>query len=733
MILSLRFGAVTVPIPPIFRENRHVSTNSAIRMVTYAAALCLALAVSSCSILEKKKKNDGVAEARIVVGSVSFSRDGESHSTSVGTRFMPHDAISTRGASKIKISSGSISVFVNEEASFRFLPPTAAESCVVSAEKGGYYFSVPEGGRPMQCRFGDMAIGIAAGTYAALEIDTSGRLAEFFVLGGRAMVRRGGESKTVSSCEVVVLDAAGISEDESVTEARDAAIARLKGWVGETVIDKAVSQGICKSGSGTASAEAAEKKAELRPAASPAPKDTAARPLAQAPAPLDTVKTVARPQPVPMQTVEGFMIEHIVGPRRIFSGEEFTLKCGTAGRAPVTSYMWRFDGVGEQAALKTEIPQVTTVLEKTGEFIVTCEIMGDRGMLASQTVRVWVVQGQVSISAGGPYKTMLNKPVKMLGNANSHKGKIARYEWYVTHSGKPDYILQENAAVSHTFAKSGDHKAVFAVRLADGSTASDTATVSVGSLRPTANAGADVMPKSGAKVKLKGTGSSPDGKIVKYEWDFDGDGAFDWSSESSGETEHVFKDYANAVFRVTDTEGNTATDTMRVVICPKDMAAVASGKFCVDRYEWPNRSGAAVLTNVNWQEAAKTCEDAGKRLCAPDEWKRACRNGSDYKPVNGNSYPYGDEYDDLKCNTLGHPKARNALMPTGALGECAGALDIYDMSGNAAEWTAPASASAKAQAFGGFYQSGAEESGCESSVTLDKDKKYLYTGFRCCK
>jgi hypothetical protein len=54
------------------------------------------------------------------------------------------------------------------------------------------------------------------------------------------------------------------------------------------------------------------------------------------------------------------------------------------------------------------------------------------------------------------------------------------------------------------------------------------------------------------------------------------------------------------------------------------------------------------------------------------------------------------------------------------------------MSGNAAEWVASADP-ARAQALGGFYQSGAEESGCESGVTLDKNTKYLYTGFRCCK
>jgi len=705
----------------ILRKNYNVLR----RIVTYTAAVCFALAAASCSYLEKK--GAGVAEARIVVGDVSMNWGNESIPVTAGMRFMPHNALVTGAASKIKMSAGGITIFVNEMSAFRFLLPTEAESCVIAAERGAYYFSVPAGGHSVLCRFGDMLIGVKAGTYAALTIDTSGRLAEFFVLGGRANIRRGRESKEISSCEVVVLDAAGISEDEAVTGERGAAMEWLKGWVGETVIDKALAQGLCKPGlDTTVSVEALAKwkRVVRRPApttAGPAAPKEAEMPVVQAPP----------PPPPPPQKAGAFSIEYIVGPRKIYSGEEFTLKCGTVGSAAVTKYAWRFEGVGELLISKTDEPQVTAVLEKTGEFIVTCEIMGDKGRLAAQAVKVNVVSGQVIVNAGGPYKAMLNKPVKLFGSVKLRKGRITQYEWYVTHSGNPDYVLTENASVSHTFTKSGDHAVVFAARLASGVVSSDTATVSVGSLPPSANAGADIVPKSDGKVKLKGTGSSPDGKIVKYEWDFDGNGTVDWSSESSGEVELVFKAFATPVLKVTDTEGNTAADTMRVVICPNDMVTVESGKFCVDKYEWPNRRGAAVQTNVNWHEAAQACQSVGKRLCAPDEWKRACRNGSEYRPVDGNSYPYGDDFNDHKCNTLGNNKSKNSLMPSGALNECAGIMGIYDMSGNAAEWTS--SNSAKASAFGGFYQSGAEESGCESSVLLDKDKKYIYTGFRCCK
>jgi len=711
-------------MPPVPQNPRQAFARRSARSaaVRIAAAACLAaLAAASCSYLEKK--GEGVAEARIVVGDVSMVWGGESVPVTVGMRFLPHNALVTGAASKIKMSAGGISIFVNEGASFRFLPPVDADSCVIAAERGAYYFSVPAGGRSVLCRFGDMSISVKAGAYAALNIDTSGRLAEFFVLGGRALVKRGRESKEVASCEVIVLDAAGISEDEAVTEGRAAAMERLKDWVGETVVEKAVAQGMCKPGSSAAPVEAvaAWRKVVRRPAAE---NDAPIPPQPQ----IDTMQSV---NPVAPRKAGDFTIEHIVGPRRIYSGEEFTLKCGTSGRAAVTKYVWRFEGVGELLISKTDEPQVTAVLEKTGEFVVTCEILGGKGTLASQTVKVNVVPSRTAVSAGGPYKAFLNKPAKLFGNAKIRAGKIERYEWYVTHSGKPDYVLTENAAISHTFTKSGEHKAVFAARLADGSAVGDTAEVSVESAPPTADAGADVLPKSDGKAKLKGTGSSPDGRIVKYEWDFDGDGTYDWSSESSGEVEKTFKAYAEPILRVTDAEGGTATDTVRVVICPKDMATVENGKFCVDRYEWPNRRGAVPLANVSWREAAEACGSVGKRLCAPDEWKRACRNGSDYKPVYGNSYPYGEEFDDHKCNTLDSRKSKNALMPAGALAECAGALGVYDMSGNAAEWTA--SNTAEARAFGGFYQSGPEESGCESGVPLDKDKKYIYTGFRCCK
>jgi plastocyanin len=86
--------------------------------------------------------------------------------------------------------------------------------------------------------------------------------------------------------------------------------------------------------------------------------------------------------------------------------------------------------------------------------------------------------------------------------------------------------------------------------------------------KPTAIAGQDVSISPGDTVQFNGAGTDENGTIVKYEWDFDGDGVYEWSSEENGRTTNIYNNAGtyNPTLRITDNEGNTATDSLTVTV-----------------------------------------------------------------------------------------------------------------------------------------------------------------------
>ncbi len=69
-------------------------------------------------------------------------------------------------------------------------------------------------------------------------------------------------------------------------------------------------------------------------------------------------------------------------------------------------------------------------------------------------------------------------------------------------------------------------------------------------------------------VQFRGSGDDEDGNIVLYEWDFNGDGEYDWSSTSSGKTSYSYVKSGSykAVLRITDDDGLNSTDTRTIYV-----------------------------------------------------------------------------------------------------------------------------------------------------------------------
>jgi hypothetical protein len=212
--------------------------------------------------------------------------------------------------------------------------------------------------------------------------------------------------------------------------------------------------------------------------------------------------------------------------------------------------------------------------------------------------------------------------------------------------------------------------------------------------------------------------------------------------------------------------------------CPPEMANV-DDRFCVDRWEaglvemmadgrmvpWPpfgpiedgHRLRATSAPHVMPQayisgaQAGQACAAAGKRLCAPVEWRKACMGPDDM------AFGYGDARAEAHCNDSGRsPMLRlypqvavswrligmtemndpqlnqldATLARTGTFAECTNGYGVYDMVGNLHEWTDDANGTFQ----GGYYlDTHINGDGCMYRTVAHEFTYHDYsTGFRCC-
>jgi len=181
----------------------------------------------------------------------------------------------------------------------------------------------------------------------------------------------------------------------------------------------------------------------------------------------------------------------------------------------------------------------------------------------------------------------LNATFSGLGSYDPN-GKIVSYDWTIS-----DNSTYSGSKVEKTF-KPGTYIATLRVRDNEGLDGSTSMAVTFsyteppvihqtvnqtvinkiqGNIAPTCSAKFAYENSTEGKIVFTGLGSDKDGKIVKYEWDFNGDGVYEYFSPTDGNTTYIYSKPAfyMAIFRVTDNNGTSTISTLSISIRPNEI------------------------------------------------------------------------------------------------------------------------------------------------------------------
>ncbi|MGC4069989.1 MAG: SUMF1/EgtB/PvdO family nonheme iron enzyme [Polyangiaceae bacterium] len=171
-------------------------------------------------------------------------------------------------------------------------------------------------------------------------------------------------------------------------------------------------------------------------------------------------------------------------------------------------------------------------------------------------------------------------------------------------------------------------------------------------------------------------------------------------------------------------------------------------RFCIDRYEWPNKKGERPEVMNKFHQAEVKCAAVGKRLCTESEWTMTCE-GPSLMP-----FPYGFDRDTEICHgdvlwdgpdmskvADRDPQELARLwkgVRSGSQPGCVSDYGVYDMTGNADEVVASETFSSDFRGkfdsvhTGGPWYKGVRNQCRPKIYTHDEGFYYYFLSFRCC-
>ncbi len=234
-------------------------------------------------------------------------------------------------------------------------------------------------------------------------------------------------------------------------------------------------------------------------------------------------------------------------------------------------YTW---DLGDGSPLvNTTVPTVThTYPDTAGYWQVRVEVLDNDGSSSTTTFMVEVSRPDPfelhKVDAGPDVETVVGRPVQFHVNVTDGTEAIVHYYWDLDGDATAD---ADGMTPTYVYSADGTYHVSVSVVDEWGFAVNDTLVVTV---HPEENEAPVPVPsveqwvRPGRNLRFSEVSYDPDGRIVLYQWDFDGDGKFDHADPDDGNVTHLYVEEGMyvAVLQVTDNRGEVASASVTIKV-----------------------------------------------------------------------------------------------------------------------------------------------------------------------
>ncbi len=238
----------------------------------------------------------------------------------------------------------------------------------------------------------------------------------------------------------------------------------------------------------------------------------------------------------------------------------------------IIRYRWDWEGDGTFDSTLIGVIGISHSYRTIGTFRATVEALNDKNQTATAVIPITVLPNFNAVVDVEPSNGPVPLSVRFSAFVPSTGRPNLRYEWDADGNGAYEFS-GANGTYSYTYTAPGVYTAKLRVTDSDGNLDTAQLTVRAGPAgSPTARINSpgesQRMGNVPFTVQFRGSGTPRPGiRITRFEWDFDGDGVYDSSSAGDPNATFQYKvpGVYHAAFRVTDSQGLTAIDTLDIV------------------------------------------------------------------------------------------------------------------------------------------------------------------------